>query len=95
MSDHQLRTDVLIAAAIALAVLIITPGVVVAAAVGLAALGLLALIAAAERRRSRARRRSRRTARLPARPVEARPFERASGSGGRPVARESRRRSRV
>jgi hypothetical protein len=60
VNGHPLRTEVLIAAAIALVVLIATPGLFVAAMVGLAALALLALTAAAERRRARARARSRR-----------------------------------
>jgi O-antigen/teichoic acid export membrane protein len=59
VNDRLLRADVLIAAGIALVVLIVTPGLVVAAVVGLVALALLALIAAVERRRSRARLRSR------------------------------------
>ena len=60
MNDRFLRTDVLIAAAIAVVVLIATPGLFVAAMVGLAALALLAVTAAAERRRAQARARSRR-----------------------------------
>ncbi|MFZ1994202.1 MAG: hypothetical protein WAU75_08840 [Solirubrobacteraceae bacterium] len=59
MKDHPLRTDALIAAAIAAVVLIITPGLIVAAMVGLVALALLAVTAAAERRRSQSRARSR------------------------------------
>jgi Flp pilus assembly protein TadB len=59
VNDRLLRADVLIAAGIALVVLIVTPGLVVAAVVGLVALALLALLAAVERRRSRARVRSR------------------------------------
>ncbi len=47
MNDRTLRTDALIAAGIAIVVLIVTPGLVVAAAVGVAALALLAVIAAA------------------------------------------------
>ena len=71
MTDHPVRTDVLIAGAITVVVLIVTPGLVVAAAVGIGALALLALTAAAERRRSRARaRRSSHRRRPQHRPVQ-------------------------
>lgn len=59
MSEHTLRTDAVIAAGIAIVVLIVTPGLVVAALLGLVALVLLAVTAGAERRRSQARARSR------------------------------------
>lgn len=59
MKEHTLRTDAVIAAGIAIVVLIVMPGLVVAALVGLVALVLLAVTAGAERRRSRAQARSR------------------------------------
>ena len=52
MNVHPLRTDALLAAAIAVVILIVTPGLVVAAMVALVALALLAVTAGAERRRA-------------------------------------------
>jgi hypothetical protein len=68
-----LRTDVLVAAALAVVILIVTPGLVVAAMVGLVALALLAVTAAAERRRTQARARSRRSVRPQRPPVQRAP----------------------
>jgi hypothetical protein len=66
---NPLRTDVLVAAALAVVILIVTPGLMVAAMVGLVALALLAVTAATERRRSQARARSRRESRRQPRPI--------------------------
>jgi hypothetical protein len=70
---NPLRTDALVAAALAVVILIVTPGLVVAAMVGLGAFALLAATAAAERRRAQARARSRREIRPHRRPVQRAP----------------------
>jgi hypothetical protein len=53
LNQNLLLVDAVIAAAIAIAVLVLTPGVAVAGMVGLAALALLAATAAGQRRRGR------------------------------------------